>query len=83
MVEEPAPPIRSSGEHTDARVRELTSREIEVLGGLAAGQTSATIAASLGISPLTTRNHIQHIFTKLEVHSRSEAVAFAYRMRLV
>ena len=83
MVEQPTPPMRSNGEHTDARVRELTSREIEVLGGLAAGQTSATIAASLGISPLTTRNHIQHIFTKLEVHSRSEAVAFAYRMRLV
>lgn len=69
--------------HADARVRELTTREIEILGMLSAGQQTRTIAARLGISPLTTRNHIQHIFEKLEVHSQSEAVAFAYRMHLV
>jgi PAS domain S-box-containing protein len=86
MMEEVLPvvqPPRASGEHADARVRELTSREIEILGRLAAGQSSTTIAEDLSISRLTARNHIQHIFAKLEVHSRSEAVAFAYRMRLV
>jgi PAS domain-containing protein len=31
----------------------------------------------------TARNHVQHIFEKLEVHSKAEAVAFAYRMRVV
>lgn len=67
----------------DIRARELTSRELEILGRLARCQSSSTIARELGISPLTTRNHIQHVFEKLEVHSRSEAVALAYRMNLV
>lgn len=69
--------------HADARVRDLTSREVEILAMLAAGQSTAGIAAVLGISPLTTRNHLQHIFEKLEVHSKSEAVAFAYKMQVV
>jgi PAS domain S-box-containing protein len=69
--------------HADARVRELTAREIDVLARLARGQSAATIAGELSISPLTTRNHIHHVFEKLDVHSRSEAVAFAYRMNIV
>jgi PAS domain S-box-containing protein len=72
-----------NAERTDVRLHELTSREVQILRSLAAGQSSTTIATDLGISPLTTRNHIQHIFTKLEVHSRSEAVAFAYRAHIV
>jgi DNA-binding CsgD family transcriptional regulator len=50
---------------------------------LAAGQNATDVAVRLGISPLTARNHVQHIFEKLEVHSKAEAVAFAYRMRVV
>jgi PAS domain S-box-containing protein len=86
MASEPAATnVRATtlSHHADARVRELTEREIEILSMLAAGQHTGTIAGRLGISPLTTRNHIQHVFAKLEVHSQSEAVAFAYRMRLV
>jgi DNA-binding CsgD family transcriptional regulator len=77
------PPQPAVNGFTDARVRELTSREIEVLGMLAAGQNATDVANHLGISPLTARNHIQHIFEKLEVHSKAEAVAFAYKMRVV
>jgi DNA-binding CsgD family transcriptional regulator len=77
------PPQTASVSHADARVRELTTREIEVLGMLAAGQGATDVANHLGISPLTARNHIQHIFEKLEVHSKAEAVAFAYKMRVV
>jgi len=77
----PPQPTRSS--HADARVRELTAREMEVLGLVASGQSATDIAARLGISQLTARNHIQHVFEKIEVHSKSEAVAFAYRMHLV
>lgn len=69
--------------HADARVRQLTVREIEILGLLAGGNHARDIAIHLGISPLTARNHIGHIFEKIEVHSQSEAVAFAYRMGLV
>ena len=79
---EPPQPAYGAG-HADARVRELTTREIEVLGMLAAGQGATDVANHLGISPLTARNHIQHIFEKLEVHSKAEAVAFAYKMRVV
>ena len=77
------PPQPATAIHADARVRELTTREIEVLGMLAAGQGANEVANHLGISPLTARNHIQHIFEKLEVHSKAEAVAFAYKMRVV
>lgn len=76
-------PRLASEAHRDARVRDLTSREVDVLTRLARGQSAAALADELGISPITARNHIQHVFEKLEVHSRSEAIAFAYRMNLV
>lgn len=83
QAEAVVPPQPGYAGHADARVRELTTREIEVLGMLAAGQGATDVANHLGISPLTARNHIQHIFEKLEVHSKAEAVAFAYKMRVV
>lgn len=67
----------------DARVRKLTGREIEVLGMLAAGNPTAEIGARLHISTLTARNHIQNILDKLEVHSKTEAVAFAFQKHLI
>ena len=81
-VSEPPQPV-ATREHTDARIRRLTAREIEILGLLAAGRPTREIAAHLGIAALTTRNHLQHIFAKIEVHSQREAVAFAYKMNLV
>jgi PAS domain S-box-containing protein len=79
----PEPPQLPVGIHPDARARNLTTREVEILSRLAQGQSASTIAHELAISPLTARNHIQHVFEKLEVHSRSEAVSFAFRMNLV
>ncbi len=70
-------------ESTDVRVRRLTTREVEVLGMLAAGRTTPEISARLCISALTVRNHIQNILEKLEVHSKSEAIAFAFQKRLI
>lgn len=67
----------------DARARKLTPREMEVLGMVAAGRTTPDIARRLHISPVTVRNHIQNILEKLEVHSKAEAVAFAFQKRLV
>lgn len=79
-----APPVKSlHNTHADARIRSLTSRENEILGLIAGGQNANVIARHLGISPLTARNHIQHLFEKLEVHSKAEAAAFAYRMGVV
>jgi PAS domain S-box-containing protein len=67
----------------DARARKLTGREVEVLGMLAAGNPTPEIAARLHISTLTARNHIQNILDKLEVHSKTEAVAFAFQKHLI
>ena len=72
----------SSRESPDIRARRLSGREVEVLGMLAAGRSTPEIATALHISNLTARNHIQNILHKLEVHSKSEAVAFAFQKRL-
>jgi DNA-binding NarL/FixJ family response regulator len=52
----------------------LTGREQEVLGKLAEGLASKEVAAELGISWDTVRNHTTSIYAKLHVHSRSEAI---------
>jgi len=86
-AEEPVSPPRSPlvmvRESPDARARKLTAREVEVIGMLAAGHTTPEIASRLHISTVTARNHIQNILEKLEVHSKAEVVAFAFRKRLV
>ena len=79
----PRPVLAAVRESPDARARRLTQREIEVLGMLAAGHTTPEIASRLNISNLTARNHIQNILEKLELHSKAEAVAFAFQKRLV
>jgi DNA-binding NarL/FixJ family response regulator len=53
---------------------ELTSREVEILDLIAQGHSNAKIAARLFVSPNTVRNHISHIFTKLQVVDRAHAI---------
>lgn len=53
----------------------LTSREREVLEALADGDTNAQIARKLWISHHTVRSHVEHIFEKLDVKTRTEAAA--------
>jgi DNA-binding NarL/FixJ family response regulator len=60
-------------------LEELTSRELEVLTLLAAGLSQGEVASRLVVSPRTVGTHIQHILTKLDVHTRAQAVAFALR----
>jgi DNA-binding NarL/FixJ family response regulator len=68
---------------TDPSISFLTPREREVLVLLARGQSQEQIAAQLVISAKTVATHIQRILAKLGVHSRAQAVAVAYRERLV
>ncbi len=63
------------------KVSSLTDREHEVLRCVAQGLSNAAIATRLGISSYTVRNHLTHIFEKLEVHSRSHAVALVVSHR--
>jgi DNA-binding NarL/FixJ family response regulator len=62
---------------------ELTEREREVLTLLAHGRDQAEIAAELFISDKTVETHIQHVLSKLDVHSRAQAVAVAHCEGLV
>ena len=63
--------------------KQLTARELEVLTLLAQGASSGQIAKRLSVSPNTVRSHVQNILTKLQVHSRLEAAAFAVRYKVV
>jgi PAS domain S-box-containing protein len=55
----------------------LTSREVEVLRSLAKGHSTRTIANQLNISSATVNNHIKHILTKFDVHTRLQAIRHA------
>lgn len=72
----------SRPEDTD-RAEELTGREREVLRLLAQGFSTEAIATRLYISPTTVRNYIQRILAKLDVHTRVEAVSYAFRYGLI
>ncbi|MGZ8843078.1 MAG: response regulator transcription factor [Pyrinomonadaceae bacterium] len=61
----------------------LTMRETEVLRLLARGWQSRAIADELSISEKTAGNHISNILTKLDAHTRLEAVQRAQRAGLI
>lgn len=61
----------------------LTDREKEVLSLLVAGKSNQNIADELYISSNTVRTHIQNILSKLSVHSKLEAVAYAIKHNIV
>jgi PAS domain S-box-containing protein len=65
------------------RQRRLTPREHEVLTHLVAGCSTDQMAALMGLSPATVRNHVKRLLRALGVHSRIEAVALARRDGLV
>ena len=53
----------------------LTAREQEVVMLVSTGMTNAEIARQLWISPGTVRRHLENVFAKLDVHTRTAAVA--------
>ena len=73
--------------HRVARRREgpagLTAREVDVLRLVSRGLPTKEIAARLVISPKTTRNHIEHIYTKIGVSNRAGASLFAMQHGLL
>jgi len=66
-----------------ALVEPLSARELEVLKLLAKGCADKQIAETLVISPETVHKHLKNIYEKLDVHSRTEAVARARQLDLV
>ncbi len=61
----------------------LTARERQCLELLVAGQDTAAMVRSLGVSTATVRTHVQALLTKLGAHSRLEAAAYAVRHGLL
>ncbi len=62
---------------------ELSGREMDVLRLLVAGASNKAIAAQLNLSENTVKSHTSHIFSKLHVQSRAEAVAVALERGIV
>jgi DNA-binding NarL/FixJ family response regulator len=62
---------------------QLTPHEVRLLKLLVEGHNYKTAAAEVGVSVTTVAYHMRNIYDKLQVHSKSEAVAKALRHRLV
>jgi DNA-binding NarL/FixJ family response regulator len=64
-------------------LQDLTERELEVLRLIARGLSNAEIGEKLYISDTTVKTHITHIFQKLDLRDRVQAVVFAYESGLL
>ena len=60
----------------------LTAREQQILNLIAEGLTNRQISSNLIISESTVENHIHHIFVKLGISNRAQAVAHAFQLRI-
>jgi LuxR family maltose regulon positive regulatory protein len=67
----------------DALLDPLSEREVEVLRLVAAGHSNQTIARELVVAPSTVHSHVKNIYSKLDVHSRTQAVARAREIGLL
>ena len=61
----------------------LTDRENQILSLIADGLTNREISCSLLISESTVENHIHHIYEKLGISHRAQAVAYVFQLRIV
>jgi len=79
-----APPVLHSAlERSNALIEPLSAREREVLRLLAAGQDNPQIARALVVATSTVKSHVNHIFGKLGVQTRVEAVLRAQELNLL
>lgn len=66
-----------------ARISVLTEREREVFELVAQGRSNSEIADTLVLSEATVKTHVKHVFDKLDVHDRTQAVILAYDLGVV
>ncbi|TPV94102.1 MAG: response regulator transcription factor [Myxococcales bacterium FL481] len=79
------PPTVTAGTRNTQAITALgiSPRELEVLDLLAEGHTNKTIASQLHVSPNTVKTHLRHLYAKLEVSRRTQAVQRARDLRLL
>ena len=73
----------TSKNEAEAYISPLTPREIEILQYIAQGYLNKQIAAELGISEQTIKNHVTSILRKLNANARTEAVVVAIKQGLI
>jgi two-component system response regulator DevR len=61
---------------------DLSAQEMRILGRIAEGETNRKIGKALHLSEKTVRNYVSEILSKLDVHSRAQAAAYAARHRI-
>jgi LuxR family maltose regulon positive regulatory protein len=69
--------------HSRSIVEPLSKRELEVMQLIASGATNAEIAQDLYIAVGTVKNHVKNIYSKLNVHSRAQAIAKSRELDLI
>jgi DNA-binding NarL/FixJ family response regulator len=63
-------------------ITNLTDRELQIIRLIANGLTNKQISSVLIISNSTVENHIHHIYVKLQIYNRAQAVAHAFREKI-
>jgi LuxR family maltose regulon positive regulatory protein len=76
-------PAAEAGPRRTGLVEPLSARELEVLRLLAVGRSNAELAAELFVEQSTVKTHLIHLYRKLGVRSRTQAVARARTLRLL
>ncbi|KGA98803.1 LuxR family transcriptional regulator [Alkalihalobacillus alcalophilus ATCC 27647 = CGMCC 1.3604] len=74
--------ISNEASEEEKLVNSLTKREKEVLIEIAKGKSNKEIAADLEITEKTVKTHISNVFSKIEVHDRTQAALFAIKFKI-
>jgi len=72
-----APATQAAGAPAASPLAMLSPRELDILGGIARGESNKLIARNLGIAETTVKIHVQHVLRKLNVASRVQAAVIA------
>jgi DNA-binding NarL/FixJ family response regulator len=78
LIHRPAPGTRDAPD-----LQELTPRELEVLELIGRGRSNSEIARQLVVSQATVKTHVAHVFSKLDLRDRAQAVVVAYETGLI
>jgi len=71
------PAVRAAATASAAKLKQLTSRELQVFAMMPRGLTNAAMAQELGIAPGTVKVHIERILHKLDLRDRTQAAVYA------